>query len=73
MSHFPVSVKWGYKSSTYLAVMRYLCINIYEVLRTDLALRKYYESFIIMMVMLNNYKTCNVCEDTKFLFPAIAT
>ena len=52
--------------------MMYMCINAYKVLRTDLAHRRYCERFIIMMVMVTNFKICNGGEDTIFLFPAVA-
>lgn len=78
MSHFPLSVKWGHTSSTYLDVMRYLCIDIYKVLRIDLVHRKfhekihYYDDDPSVGVILNNYKICNVCDDTKLSFPRVA-
>lgn len=72
MSHFPLTVEWVYNHSTDLVVMMYMCINAYKVLRTDLAHRRYCERFIIMMVMVNNFKICNGGEDTIFLFPAVA-
>lgn len=75
MSHFPLSVKWGHTSSSYSVAIRYLCTEIYKVLRIDLAHSKCHEKVHdypgdpSIGVILNNYKVCNVCEDTQLSFP----